>query len=155
MQARWGMSGSGTVGVLMSLAVSASSAFPAASLGFTFFLHGWCMLGVFLLPAFTRKSFWGNGVRTYVISKRIIPSSRKILPRGAHNAALSRTASPTLSYSGPVLLHVMSDMWVCVVCLSLLLFFYTVYFFIGIYATVGCKWLPKSCVKLYKVVDIV
>ena len=73
----------------------------------TFRLHGWCMLDVFLLPAFTRlghecqdlwsgcngmhmhrldqglyshpKVFWGNGVRTHVNSKGKIPSTRKIL----------------------------------------------------------------------------
>ena len=72
----------------------------------TFRLSGWCMLGVFLLPAFTRlghehqdllspcdgmhvcrldlglyshpKDFSGNGVRTHVNSKGKIPSTRKV-----------------------------------------------------------------------------
>ena len=119
--------------------------FPALSLGFTiwgeifcvrdrlfnptievvaFRLRGWCMLGVFLLPAFTRlgherqdflsprdgmhmctdlglyshpKEFWGNGVRTHVNSKGKIPSTgKKISPEEdrTHDAA-SKTASPT------------------------------------------------------------
>ena len=76
-----------------------------------FGLHGWYMLGMFLLPAFTRlghecqdffvsvrwnacvhtphlslyshlKEFWGNGVRTHVNSKGTIPSTRKNLLKG-------------------------------------------------------------------------
>ena len=74
----------------------------------TFRLRGWCMLGVFFLPAFTRlghecqdllspcdgmhlcrldlglyfhpKEFWGNGVGTHVNSEGKIPSTRNILP---------------------------------------------------------------------------
>ena len=108
--------------------ISDSSSFlllrsPAFSLGFTilgeisayvnptievvtFRLRGWCMLDVFLLPAFTRlghecqdllspcdgntcvhrlhlglyshpKEFWKNEVRTHVISKGNIPSTGK------------------------------------------------------------------------------
>ena len=69
----------------------------------TFHLHRWCMLGVFVLPAFTclghecqdllslcsgmhvrrqdlglyshLEEFWGNGVRTHVNSKGRIPST--------------------------------------------------------------------------------
>ena len=71
----------------------------------TFPLRGWCMLGVFLFPAFTRpghecqdlwspcdgmhvctdshpKEFLGNGVRTHVNSKGKITSTGKILLRG-------------------------------------------------------------------------
>ena len=81
----------------------------------TFHLHGWCMLGVFLLPAFThlghecqdllsccdgkhvctdktsvytfiRKSLGGgNGVRTHVNSKGKSSLLEKILPRGGSN----------------------------------------------------------------------
>ena len=71
----------------------------------TFRLRGLCMLGVFLLPAFTRlghecqdlfdcyvhrldlglyshsKEFWGNGVRTHVNSKGIIHSTGKKSPQ--------------------------------------------------------------------------
>ena len=74
----------------------------------TFCLHGWCMLGVFLLPAFTRlgherqdllslcngmhvctdlslyshpKEFGGNGVRTHFNSKRKILSTGKNCPQ--------------------------------------------------------------------------
>ena len=75
----------------------------------TFHLHGWCMLGVFLLLAFTclghecqdlmslcdgmnecrldlglyshSKEFWGNGVRTHVKSKEKIPSTWKNSPQ--------------------------------------------------------------------------
>ena len=80
----------------------------------TFCLHGWCMLGLLLLPAFTclghehqdlfesvwwiacvrrlalslyshPKEFWGSGVRTHVISKGKIPSTGKILFREGSN----------------------------------------------------------------------
>ena len=80
----------------------------------TFRLRGWCMLGVFLLPEFTRlghewQDFWspcdgmhvctdwttvctlirkslgGNGVRTHVNPKGKIPSIGKILLRGNSN----------------------------------------------------------------------
>ena len=77
----------------------------------TFCLRGLCMLGVFLLPAFTRQGherqellsscdgmhrldlglcshpteFWGNGVRTHVNSKENISSTGKNLPRGGWN----------------------------------------------------------------------
>ena len=89
----------------------------------TFHLHGWCMLGVFLLPAFTRlwhecqdllspcdgmhvctdytsvytliqKSF-GNGVRTHVISKGKIPSTGGSEQHRTCDAASRRTVSPT------------------------------------------------------------
>ena len=79
----------------------------------TFRLRGWCVLGVFLLPAFTRlgherqdllspcdemhvctdqtsvytlirRSFWGNGVWTHVNSKGKIPSTENV-PRGGSN----------------------------------------------------------------------
>ena len=80
----------------------------------TFRLHGWCMLGVFLLLAFTHlghectgsfesvrwnvcvhrldlgiysqpKEFGGKGVRTHVNSKGKIPCNGKILPREGSN----------------------------------------------------------------------
>ena len=53
------------------------------------------------------KEFWGIGIRTYVHSKGKIPSTGKknlLKEDGTHDAASSRTASPThyqLSYSGP------------------------------------------------------
>ena len=88
----------------------------------TFRLRGWCVLGVFLLPAFTRlgherqdllspcdemhvctdytsaytliqKSFWGNGVWTHVISKGKILSTGKIPQRRIEPVTLW-TASP-------------------------------------------------------------
>ena len=92
----------------------------------TFCLCGWCMLGVFLLPAliclghecqdllspcdgmhvctldlclYSRlKELWGNGVRTYVNSKGKIPSPEKLSSEKdrTHHAASSRTASPPL-----------------------------------------------------------
>ena len=92
-------------------------------------LHGWCMLGLFLLPAFTHlgqdfsnpcdrmqvcrldlglhtypKEFWGNGVRTHVNSKGKIASTGGSDEDQIRTAASCRTASPThyqLSYSGP------------------------------------------------------
>ena len=96
----------------------------------TFSLREWCMLGVFLLPAFftrpghecwdllslcmcaqTRPRFvlspervLGNGIRTHVHFKGIIPSTGGSYQDRIHDAASRRTASPThclLSYSGP------------------------------------------------------
>ena len=91
----------------------------------TFRLHGWCMLHVFLLQAFTRlghecqdllsldlglyshpKEFLGNGVRTHVNSKKKIPSTGKSSSEEdqTHDAASHRSASTThyrLSHSSP------------------------------------------------------
>ena len=84
----------------------------------TFRLSGWCILGVFSLPAFTRlghecqdlfspcngldlglcfhpKEFWGNGVRTHVNSKGKIPSTGGSEEVRTRDAASRRTASPT------------------------------------------------------------
>ena len=92
----------------------------------TFRLHGWCMLGVFLLPAFTwlghehqdlmslcdgmhvctdltpvytfiRKSFWGMETEPMLTPREKSPLPEKISPEEdrTHNAASSRTASPT------------------------------------------------------------
>ena len=91
----------------------------------TFCLCGWCVLGVCLLPAFTRlghehqdilsqcdgmhvcrldfdlcshpNEFWGNGVRTHANSKGKILSTKKFIPEEeqTHGAASSRTAIPT------------------------------------------------------------
>ena len=51
------------------------------------------------------KELWGNGVRTHVISKGKIPSKKFSSEQdGIHDAASSRTASPThcqLSNTGP------------------------------------------------------
>ena len=92
----------------------------------TFRLRGWCILGVFLLPAFTRlghecqdllspgdgmhvstsvctfKVFRGNGVKTHVYSKGKVPSTVKVCPEGnrTHDAGLRRTASPTHNQRG-------------------------------------------------------
>ena len=89
----------------------------------TFRLRGWCVLGVVLLPAFTRlgherqdllslydgmhvctdytsvytlirRSFWGNGVWTHVNSKGKIRSTRKCPQRRIEPATLW-TASPS------------------------------------------------------------
>ena len=89
----------------------------------TFRLRGWCVLGVFLLPAFTRlgherqdllspcdemhvctdwtsvyalirRSFWGNGVWTHVNSKGKIPSTGKCPQRRIEPATLW-TANPS------------------------------------------------------------
>ena len=89
----------------------------------TFHPRGWCMLGMFLLPAFTClghewqgllsqcngmhvctdyisvytliwRSVWGNGVRNHVNSKGKIPSTRDSEEVWARNAASPRTASP-------------------------------------------------------------
>ena len=89
----------------------------------TFSLCGWCMLGVFVLPAFThlgherqdllspcdgrhvctdqtsvytliRKSFGGNGVRTHVNSKGKIPST------GKKNCPQRRIEPTTLHQAG-------------------------------------------------------
>ena len=90
----------------------------------TFRLCGWCMLGVFLLPAFTRlghecqdllsrcdgmhvctaqtipwfilssKRILGNGVRTYVNSKGKIPCTRDSEEVRTRDAASRRTGSP-------------------------------------------------------------
>ena len=99
----------------------------------TFRLCGWWMLGVFLLPAFTRlehecqdlfesvqwnacvhrqdlglyshpKYFLGNGVRTHVNAKGIIPSTEGSEQGWASDAASCRTVSPKhywLSDSSP------------------------------------------------------
>ena len=96
----------------------------------TFRLHGWCMLGVFLWPAFTcpghechdllslrdgmhmctdislysHPRLLGNGVRSHVNSKGEIPSTGGSEEGWIHNTASRRTVSPThcpLSYSGP------------------------------------------------------
>ena len=90
-------------------------------------LRGWCMLGVFLLPAFTHlghehqdlfslcdgihvftdshpKEFLRNGVRTHINSKGKVPSTRSSEEDRNFDTASSRTASPThyrLNYSGP------------------------------------------------------
>ena len=90
----------------------------------TFHLRGWCILGVFLLSAFTRlghecqdllspchgmhvrrldlglyphpkEVFLGNGVRTHVYSKGKIPSTRIPEEDRTHDAASGRAASPT------------------------------------------------------------
>ena len=87
----------------------------------TFRLRGWCVLGVFLLPAFTRlghecqdlfesvrwnacvhrldlglyshpKEFWGNGVWTHVNSKGKIPSTGKCPQRSIEPATLWQRA---------------------------------------------------------------
>ena len=87
-------------------------------------LHQCCMLGVFLLLAFTclghechdllspcycslysyLKEFWGNGVRNHVNPKGKIPSTGGSEEVQIRSAASHRTASPAhyqLSYSGP------------------------------------------------------
>ena len=116
--------------------------FPAVSLGFTilgeifanvtvevvtFRLREWCMLGVFLVPAFTRldnerwdllrwqsshpKEFLGNGIRTHVNSKgKKFPSTgKKNLLRGGSNPGhcIKQDSEPSTlptSYSGPLFL---------------------------------------------------
>ena len=86
-----------------------------------FCLHGWCTLGVFLMPAFTclghecqgllspchgmhgldlglyshLKEFWGNGVRNHVNSTRKIPSTGHSEEGQTCNATSRWTASPT------------------------------------------------------------
>ena len=96
----------------------------------------------FLLPAFTRqgheyqdlesmlwnacvhrldlslyshpKEFLGNGVRSYVDSKRKIPSTRGSEADQTHNTASHKTASPIhypLSYSGPMSLNANMHPW--------------------------------------------
>ena len=91
--------------------------FNPTTVQFTFRLRGWCMLGVFLLPPFTRirhecqdlwvhacvhrldlvlythpKEFLRNGVRTHVNSKEKIPSTGDSEKGRIHDAASHRTA---------------------------------------------------------------
>ena len=77
----------------------------------TFRLRGWCMLGVFLLPAFARlghecQDLWSlcdgmhvstDQTRTHVYSKGKIPSTGKKSPQRIEPTMLAscRTASPT------------------------------------------------------------
>ena len=94
----------------------------------TFRLCGWCVLGVFLLPAFTRlgherqdllsqcdemhvctdqtlvytliqRSFWGNGVWTHVNSKGKIPSTGKCPQRRIEPATLWTVSPSTTNWA--------------------------------------------------------
>ena len=100
----------------------------------TFRLRGWCMLGVFLLPAFTHLghecdgmhvctdytsvytliwktwSWEGNWVRTHVNSEEKITSTTKILLGGGSNlqCCIKQDSEPNtlpMSYSGPLIFH--------------------------------------------------
>ena len=72
----------------------------------TFCLHGWNMLGVLLLPAFTCFGHecqdllspynWNNGVRTILNSKGKIPSTDGFEKGGTCDAASCRIVSSTL-----------------------------------------------------------